>query len=718
MKKFVTILLISFSMLQSGFLIAKPAKRAVAIVVDMITYDNCKSSIDGFAGSIMTDGLVPIVVLDKWGVPDSLRAHLYKLYADKNLEGAIFIGNIPIPMIRNGQHLSTAFKMDQRRAWEDSSIPSDRFYDDFDLKFEYIKRDSVHTLFHYYNLSDNSPHRINCDIYSARIKPPVVPGKNSFELINEYLDKAVREKSVKRGITDLSYFAGHGYNSNCMVSRADERVTLIEQFNIFREGKGKLNYIDFTFDDYVKYRLMAELSREDLDLAVLHHHGSEDAQLLNGSPITNSANIWLELTKKFFRGKIRGSDDTTASKKYYVENYSVPESWVENAFNPEVMRKDSLDDASMDITIPDMYGYKSNVPVILIDACFNGSFHLNDYISGHYIFNDGKTVVVKANSVNTLQDTWTNQLIGLMDLGVSVGNWAKGQMTLESHLIGDPTFRYASSRADLNWLDEAMVLNKSDEKLWRKAMKDSNPELKSLAMKMLYFSGKISTEELLSIQRSESRPTVRLQAFYLINKKDNPNLVASLRAGLYDNYELIRRLAAKDASTNLSPELIDDIFNVRFAPGTSKRVEFQLKGGCEAYSKSDALEAFKNHVESKDDQWYKNRAKERKSMLYTLERTEKEYTDLLNPAVAAKSKRFSITALRNSNSIAYLDILFKFLKTSEDAELKVYLAEAFGWYTNSSKRDEIVAFCKEQAQVEKSEAVKKELLRTVYRLTY
>jgi len=62
--------------------------------------------------------------------------------------------------------------------------------------------------------------------------------------------------------------------------------------------------------------------------------------------------------------------------------------------------------------------------------------------------------------------------------------------------------------------------------------------------------------------------------------------------------------------------------------------------------------------------------------------------------------------------------LFKFLRTSQDADLKIYLAEAFGWYTNSSKRSEIVAVCKEQANIEKNEAVKKELLRTVYRLTY
>jgi hypothetical protein len=57
------------------------------------------------------------------------------------------------------------------------------------------------------------------------------------------------------------------------------------------------------------------------------------------------------------------------------------------------------------------------------------------------------------------------------------------------------------------------------------------------------------------------------------------------------------------------------------------------------------------------------------------------------------------------------------MEESQDHDLRLLLAEAFGWFTNSWKRDEIVGFCKEQAAKEKDAAVKSELLRTVKRLT-
>lgn len=91
--------------------------------------------------------------------------------------------------------------------------------------------------------------------------------------------------------------------------------------------------------------------------------------------------------------------------------------------------------------------------------------------------------------------------------------------------------------------------------------------------------------------------------------------------------------------------------------------------------------------------------------------------DLLDPEVAAREKRFNITALRNSNQAAYLDTLFRFMKESDDQTLRQLLAEAFGWYTRSWKKQEIVDFCQAQAVAEKDDAVKKELLRTVRRLT-
>ncbi len=545
----------------------------------------------------------------------------------------------------------------------------------------------------------------------------MVPGKSYYQLIDEYLNKVSEEKSKRRKIYNLTYFAGHGYNSNCLVARGDERLSLTEQFGAFSSGKGRLNFIDFTFDDYVKHRLMSELSREDLDLAILHHHGSDDTQLLNGSPLTNMPNRWLDMTKKFFRNKIRASNDTTASKQYYIDNYDVPESWVENAFNPQVSRKDSLEDASLNITIPDLYGYRPAARVIIMDACFNGSFHLDDYISGHYIFNPGKTVVVKANSVNTLQDTWTNELIGLLDLGVSVGNWSKGKMTLESHLIGDPTYRYESYYKDYEGLDEAIVNRRGDSKYWRNFIKSDIPELRSLAAKMLFSSKNISTDELLNIQKSDKSGVVRMQAFNLINSVYDKNLISSLKEGLYDNYELIRRMSAKQASSNLSPELMDHIFEIRYAPGTSKRVEFQLQSATECYGKEEALAAFDRHVSSKSDQWYVNRSAERRMLEYTLGRTEKEMHELADTNVAARNKRFTITAIRNLNNVAYLDELFNFLKESNDDELRVVLAEAFAWYTNSWKRDEIVERCRVQLKNEKSEQVRYQLIRTINRLS-
>lgn len=696
---------------------AKPLFRSFAIVVDKNTYENCRTSIDNYSQAVKMEGLNTFIVIDRWDCPDSIRMELKKLYNAYNLEGAVMIGDVPVPMIRDAQHLTTAFKMDQKKAWNESSIPSDRFYDDFDLKFDYLKRDTTNKLYFYYNLRPDSPQHITCDIYSARIKAPVVAGKTKYQLISEYLEKVVREKNAQRSLGAVTYFAGHGYNSDCMVARADERLSLTEQFPYLLKADGKLNYIDYTYDNYVKYRLMAELAREEVGLAILHHHGSEDTQYFNGSPIVASTAEWLELAKKFFRGKIRGAKDTTASKEYYMKEYGVPESWVNNAFDPKIMEKDSLNDIAMDASLPDMKGYVSNARMIIFDACYNGSFHMDDYISGHYIFNPGRTMVVKGNTVNTLQDTWTNQLMGLLDLGVCVGNWAKGQMTLESHLIGDPTYHFTSSRPDLKNVNESMVNERSNEKFWRKAMKDSNADYKALAMKMLYQAGKISTDELLQIQKEETRGVVRLEAFTLINKSYDKNLIPSIKLGLQDSYELQRRMACISASNSLSPELLDLIVSLYVQPGVSKRVEFQLKSALDNYPAEAALAAIDKALSGKDYEWYKAKMEDKKRFEYTYERRAEDYKELMDPSAKVKEKKFTISALRNSTSTVNLDILFQFFKESKDNDLKVQLAEAFGWYTQSWKRDEIIKFCQEQSKVETNDSVKNELTRTINRLT-
>jgi hypothetical protein len=714
-RKFV--LALSLIAMVTAYASAQKQLGSFAIVVDPAVMKNCNSAIDMYAASLKADGLTTHIIVDRWNIPDSIRARLHQLYLHNHLEGAVFIGDIPVPMIRDAQHLTTAFKMDQRRAWDRSSVPSDRFYDDFDLQFNYLKQDSLQSLFHYYSLSPEGAQSVESEIYTARIKPPKYEGKTRFELINAYLEKAVREKASSRQISQISYFAGNGYNSNSMVARADERLSLTGQFSALKKGKGNLNYIDHTFDEFIKGRLMAELEREDLDLAILHHHGADDTQYLNGSPYTPMADKWLEMARKFFRGKIRSAKDTTASKQYYIDNYNVPESWVNNAFDPDIMLQDSLYDAAMDIHITDLKDFTPGAPFVMLDACFNGSFHLEDYISGHYIFNPGHTIVVKANSVNTLQDIWANQLIGLLELGVSVGNWAKEQFTLESHLIGDPTYRFASSRKKGDDLNQAISHRRDDLRFWKKLLNDEHPEVKALSMKILYKKGSMTPDQLYAIQTNDASPTVRLMAYYLLQQSSSELTIPSIRTGLYDNYELIRRFAGIDASKNQSHLLLDDLIKVRLSPGTSARVIFQVKGAVEEYAKEAALAAYDKQLEGRSGIWYDQLKAERANFEKILTAKEKDMKDLLDPKVESRNKRFTITSLRNSNQVAYLDTLFNFMKVSNDQNLRQLLAEALGWYTRSWKKQEIIDFCNAQATVETNEAVKKELLRTVRRLT-
>jgi hypothetical protein len=298
-------------------------------------------------------------------------------------------------------------------------------------------------------------------------------------------------------------------------------------------------------------------------------------------------------------------------------------------------------------------------------------------------------MVVKGNSVNTLQDIWTNQLMGLFDLGVCIGNWAKGQMTLESHLFGDPTFHFTSTRPDLNNINEAIVSRRNDEKFWRKAMKDANADYKALAMKMLYQANQISTDELLRIQKEENRSVVRLEAFTLINKSYDKNLVPSIKLGLNDSYELQRRLAAISAANNSSPELLEQIVSIYMQPGVSKRVEFQLKSAIENYPEELAFAAIDKAISNKNYQWYKDKMDEKKKFEYSFSGQKKDFNALLHKSISAKEKKVTITSL---------------------------LAEAFGWYTQSWRRDDIVNFCQEQLNVEQNEQVKSELVRTINRL--
>ncbi len=143
----------------------------VAVVVDKRSYEEAREEIDAYLSSISRDGRRGVLLIDEWGVPDSLRSRLMEMYRHSSLEGAVLVGDIPVPMIRDAQHLCSAFKVDQTRDMRRSSVPSDRFYDDFTLSFTFLKRDDKNPLLFYYSLDPDCEQQVSCDIYSSRIKP-------------------------------------------------------------------------------------------------------------------------------------------------------------------------------------------------------------------------------------------------------------------------------------------------------------------------------------------------------------------------------------------------------------------------------------------------------------------------------------------------------------------------------------------------------------------
>lgn len=139
------------------------ARDAFAIIIDKESYQQAKAEVDAYAQTIeQMHNLKVITIVDRWGIPDSIRAELIRLHAQKKepVIGTVLIGDIPVAMVRDGQHMTSAFKMDQAQPRKESSIPSDRFYDDFGLKFTSQGHDTDAPYF-YYSVTPTSAQRLH-----------------------------------------------------------------------------------------------------------------------------------------------------------------------------------------------------------------------------------------------------------------------------------------------------------------------------------------------------------------------------------------------------------------------------------------------------------------------------------------------------------------------------------------------------------------------------
>ena len=721
----------------------KPGRASVAVVIDQDCYSQTKDAVNEYVDAMELDGKTGILLIDEWGVPDSIRVRLETLHREKALEGAVLIGDIPVPMIRDAQHLSSAFKMDQKRDWKESSIPSDRYYDDFHLQFNFLSRDKDRKDFFYYSLAPESPQQIRSDIYTARIKP--AQGQDKYKAIADFLRKAVRTKKAAieaagakasvssntaatattdqaagRGTNGLAlaepdrvmFFAGHGYNSESMVSRMNEYKALHEQIPSVNKPGGKVDFINFDFDKSVKTRLLSALGDEDLDVALLHHHGYNDMQLLNGSPYESTPDGWLALARNYFREKMRSSRNPEATRKDFIKRFGIPGEWLDEASDPELIIKDSLYDRSMDIYTDDIDRYDIKARFVLFDACFNGAFTEADYVVPHYLFGEANnTVAALAHSVNTLQDVWTDELVGLFDEGVCAGNIFKHVWSLENHLFGDPTFHFGA----VSDLDRKVSMKEEKAGIWRKLLKsESTPcDVKCLAVRVLTRNGNITGEELLDLQRNSGSGIVRLAAFNGNVELAGNCLTEAISLGLDDSYELLQRLSARYAGYNQSPELDEQIVRLYVDPLTPTRVMFQLKAPLMDIETGKATELIRRYGHWKGDEGLD-------SLIDYLEVCGKSLSaDLANlesDSPNARNARLFIRSQRNQCRADILDALQTFFAKTDDPAIKLQIAELLGWYRYSYAREKALGICRSLLSAESDPTIRDEFRRSISRL--
>ncbi len=727
---FILVLIINISGYSQT--VIKPTVKtptSFAIIIDSTSYAKAQNAVNAYKEVIEKDKLATYIIIDNWKSPDEIKDFLWKLYNDKKmpLEGAVFIGDIPIPMLRDAQHLTSAFKMDQRRDWTQSSIPSDRFYDDFDLKFDFLKQDEKRPELFYYSLRHDGSQQLNSDIYTGRIRPYDNEKGDKYTRLIAYLQKVVKERTENNtNIIDyLSMGRGHGYNSESKVAWAGEQIALKEQFSYAFSSQGKTKFMDFDSQWPIKEYFIAEVQQPDLDVMIFHHHGNADMQYLNGykegsDPTTSIENIKLYIRSKVRNAVRRGSTIEEAIDTY-VKSLGIPYAWGENALDSATIAEDSLFNLMLDINMNDIYAMKPNARFIVFDACFNGSFHEQENVAGGYIFNDGKTIAAQANTVNTVQDKWPDELIGLLSAGLRVGAWNQQVNYLETHIIGDPTFHFRNN-TPLNFdLNSAIRLKAKDNNFWLKQLNSENGDLTSLALKMLYknnYRGISDLSKKIYLQSPEMIP--RMEALMILSKLTDKNFTDVLKQAYKDSYELIRRFAVEYICKNGSDELIPAFVHSVLWDNTSERVVFKQRNFIDLLD----LDKVKTEIEKQTSQSPAYHKKEVEKWLSLIDKTDKSIKESMeiitgkDTSVTIKEKRFELLSFRNNPASTRIEQLVQVANdSSENEELRLIAIEALGWFNYSYRKNDIIEGLQPLAQESnKNEKLRKEAIKTINRL--
>lgn len=701
-------------------------RRGFAIVIDPASYKEAKAEVDAYAASVKADGLTPFIVTDGVDNPDKLRDRLKKMHDSKScpIEGAVFIGDIPIVRVTDAQHLASALKMDQRNYPRDQwAVASDRFYDDFDLQFRFIEQDSVNPQWYYYSLAPEGSQYLAPDIYTGRIRP-FEDGSDKYEQIRNYLKKAVKAKQEANIVDNILYFSGHGYVSESVHARIDEKGALLQNFPWMHTRRQGIDYIDHKRDRSVKTRLMNELQRDNLDIALLHHHGGEEIEYLNDEPDPATPMEAIDAVKEYAnymyrRHRGKGTPDDSVKANIARNLGGLPLDWFTEEDEPGKAERDSIEGRKLNIYVEDFEAFDPDVRLVILDACYTGSFHRPRYLSGAYIFDKGKTVAAIANSVNVIQDKWPDRYLGAAGLGMRAGNLVKLNPYLESHFIGDPTFRFTSPVGDV----DVNAMLAGDPAAWRAYLDSEYPALRAMALRQLTDAGLIDSDALLAAYTNDNSEVVRMEAMMLLSDIADENFIKCLDMAVDDSFELIQRFAVNFIGKCGNPELARALVSVGQRNNTGERIEFGVEQSASVYPCKlllSTLDTTFAETDYMDPEVIKGYIAHALDVYADSERLTGTQALCHSDSLTVKEQLQKIRALRNSNMHYMVDDLLEFLnRPQQDEVVTVSLLEALGWFNRSFRRDDIAAAALAMSRDNsRSQAVRDEALKTYRRLTH
>ncbi len=666
---------VSFAISPSHVLL-EDGRDGFAIVIDSVSFAHCHDAALQYAGACREEGWDAFVAAGDWASPEQVRDSLKRWHESAGLAGAVFVGDIPIPMIRGAQHLTSAFKMmeDGPFPMRDSSVPSDRYYDDFGLDFEYVGRDSLETSFFYYKLSSRSEQRIACDIFSGRIKPSS-HYRDKYEELDGYLRKIARLKRQDRGnrLDRLASYTGAGSFSDCMIAWKDECVTLSEQVPDAFEDADGAKFFTFLHYPYIKDTLLKVAGDDDLDLFLFHHHGTPDRQWIQESPQASDDDEAYAKAKRLARSMVRNhvryGESEEEAMRYVLDKYpDIDSTWVCDSFDPDVMAADSLDDLRLGILLDDVHAAAPNVRFTIFDACYNADFREDDCIATRYIMGEGNAAVACGNTVNVLQDKHSSHLLGLLTQGWSVGQWHQKTAILESHIIGDPTWTFAPSERPSVDAD-ALVLEDMD------------------------------SDALLREYRGAESYMYRLETLKQLLRYDTPASHEAMREALDDPYEYIRRKAATFLTMRGDSTDVDLVADAYMDNLNAKRVAFNIESGCAYWPDSLLIDACRVR-----DGFVYVKGEDYRS--WTPKPMFRGGVEAMEGAISLRSycagplgdrgsdKRSRLSAIRSMRNLPYPQHALRLVSIVRDdgepVAVRTACAETLGWFGFAYNREEIM----------------------------